>query len=145
MTMGKGTIAIIVIVVIIVIIAIGIFLYFYNKEHHIFGGLTEELIEYGSSHEQPLTAVLFYADWCGHSKAMMPEWKRASQTLSKAGVTVKEFEHNTSKDFIMNQHVDGYPTIRVYPNGLSQSTNYKEYTGNRSANDIVEFVLGSSI
>lgn len=45
-----------------------------------------------------------------------------------------------NKQLCKDQEVDGFPTIYLYKNGLKVS----EYTGNRSLEDLVEFVTKHS-
>lgn len=91
------------------------------------------------THAKP-AVVLFYAEWCGHSKNMMPAWEEASQTLRSYGtVDVIDLEHGRNKDEIQKHNVQGFPTIRLYPEGFP-SQNFVEYQGDRSADSIVKFV-----
>lgn len=85
------------------------------------------------------TVVLFYADWCGHSRQIKPAWLEASQILKSEGYQVLEKEHGSAKDEIMSQGIQGFPTIRIYPQGYP-SSNFTKYQGDRSAQSIVNFV-----
>lgn len=93
----------------------------------------------GPSQGAQPTVVLFYADWCGHSKNMMPAWKQAAQSMQEHGVRVIEMEQGQHKDEIQKSGVGGFPTIRLYPQGFP-STNFIKYKGDRSAESIVKFV-----
>ena len=71
------------------------------------------------------TLVLFYADWCGHCKHLMPEWKKAIQLINQRGIRTLELEHGKHKEEIQNQGITGFPVIRYYTQGY-QNNEFKE-------------------
>jgi len=83
--------------------------------------------------------VLFYADWCGHSKAMMPEWEKFKQMVPPGMFDVLQFEQKQNPDHIKNNGVRGFPVIRFYPSGFP-SSNFKEHRGERTAEGLANFV-----
>lgn len=82
--------------------------------------------------------VLFYAEWCGHSKNMTPAWKQASESLKSQGLNVIEFEHGKDGEEMQKHGVKGFPSLRFYPEGFP-SSNFIEYKGDRSAESIIKF------
>jgi thiol-disulfide isomerase/thioredoxin len=82
--------------------------------------------------------VLFYAEWCGHSKNMTPAWKQASESLKSQGLNVIEFEHGKDGEEMQKHGVKGFPSLRFYPEGFP-SSNFVEYKGDRSAESIIKF------
>lgn len=89
--------------------------------------------------EKGTTLVKFYAPWCGHCKRMAPTWDELAEKfigntrvkIAKVDCTLPE-----SKELCSQQEVDGFPTIYIYKNGKKVI----EYNGNRSLNDLFEFV-----
>ena len=83
--------------------------------------------------------VEFYAPWCGHCKALEPEYIQAAQQLKgkvKLGIVDATVEQQLAGRF----GVSGYPTIKVfgYGEGKSDSKAY-DYQGERTASAIVAF------
>jgi thiol-disulfide isomerase/thioredoxin len=82
------------------------------------------------------TLVLFHAEWCPHCKDMMGDWDIVEKQLA-GKVRVLKFE---SKEQDMAKHgVKGFPTIRFYAQGLG--TNFTEYNGPRTADNLIKFAL----
>jgi len=77
---------------------------------------------------------LFHANWCGHCKTFLPEWRKFAKEISKdAQVKVADYEQQTSPDFekfakINGNTINGYPTVKITVNG----TEY-EYNNERTA------------
>lgn len=85
--------------------------------------------------------VLFYAPWCGHCKAVAPEWKKAAQT--SAFCDFYAFNCEKQKGHFMKIKEDipdliqGFPTIIYYKNGSPE----QGYDNPRSASSLIEFCM----
>ena len=85
--------------------------------------------------------VMYYAEWCGHCKRTMPEFQKLMDNY-KGNVKVMAInsEDQQQAELVKSQKIEGFPTIRLYPDGLSND--YKDYNGGRTYSDFVEY-LGS--
>ena len=72
--------------------------------------------------------VLHHADWCGHCRAMMPEYEKLGDNVGNVPVTKVVGSAGRSD-------VNGFPTIRLY-----QGDKFVEYRGRRTAEDIQQWV-----
>lgn len=84
------------------------------------------------------TIVLFYANWCGHSKSILPAWEQVKEKLkSEEEYDVIDIEHSSGE--VEKHNVQGFPEIRYYPNGFP-SDEYLVYKGDRSVESLMKFV-----
>lgn len=84
--------------------------------------------------------VLFYADWCGHSKNMLDDWKKAKENLLQSGqFDVIDIKQEDQGQEIAKHGIKGFPVVRLYPEGFP-SAKFIEYKGNRTANSFLKFV-----
>ena len=98
-----------------------------NKE----GAKLEKLVS-----DKP-SLVRFHADYCGHCKAMEPEWDKVKSAISDMkNKQVIDVEHSAIEHVPMHlkKDVDGYPTIRALTNKGKESYSY---SGPRDADAIV--------
>jgi len=65
---------------------------------------------------QGIVFVEFYASWCPHCQAFMPEWDQISQELSNQAQFF-QVEIDQSPDLAQAFNVDSIPTIKVFVNG----------------------------
>ncbi len=83
--------------------------------------------------------LLFYAPWCGWCKKMAPDFIKASQDLqSKSDVelmVVDATQHQVKHPKIQLQ---GFPTVFLFKK--DDKANPVEYNGNRTADDLVEYI-----
>ncbi|CAE6422244.1 unnamed protein product [Rhizoctonia solani] len=87
-----------------------------------------------------LTLVEFFAPWCGHCKALAPEYEQAATTLKAAGIKLAKVDCTENADLCQANDVGGYPTLKVFRNGKP-----KEYSGPRKADGIVSYMKKQSL
>ena len=81
--------------------------------------------------------VEWYAPWCGHCKALEPEYKKAAETLSKLAepkITLAKIDATVSAKSAQANGVQGYPTLMVFS---ENGKNKKAYKGTRQADGII--------
>lgn len=83
--------------------------------------------------------VLFHGDFCGHCQKMKPEWEKLKSMLPP-DVKVYEIESKDSKMNDFRDSVSGFPTIRFYRGEPSPGSQGIDYTGDRTASAILQFV-----
>lgn len=92
--------------------------------------------------------VLIHAEWCGHCKALMPQWNDMKRQLLKdnsyTSENIKEIESeelykldDINRDYIEdgnNIYADGYPTM-----GKIQNGSFVRYQGGRSTSELMQW------
>lgn len=74
-----------------------------------------------------------FAPWCGHCKALAPEYEEAATTLKEKNIKVVKVDCTEEADLCQQHGVEGYPTLKIF-RGLD---NVSPYKGQRKANAYV--------
>lgn len=86
--------------------------------------------------------VAFAAPWCGHCKALLPEWNKAASQLHGSGATLGWIDATANESLAAEYQVQGFPTIKVFPGGKGKSSSSAmEFTGGRQAEQIIAYAL----
>ena len=95
--------------------------------------LTESMFNKEILNSESLWFVLFYAPWCGHCKAIMPDWALSAAETDKV-VNFGKLDCTKNQSLCQNYQVKGYPTMKFFTKGQVE-----DYNGGRSKSDLVAF------
>ena len=80
---------------------------------------------------------MYYAEWCGHCKRAKPEFKKLMDNYKgNIKLLLIDAEAKENADLVKEQKISGFPTIRTYPNGISET--FDDYSGERTYTNFVQ-------
>ncbi|KAE8259891.1 hypothetical protein A4X13_0g706 [Tilletia indica] len=84
--------------------------------------------------------VEFYSPMCGHCQKFEPTWldvtKMSAHLADSSNFRFARVDGVAQGDLISDQKIKGYPTVRLFFDGVSQG----DYKGDRSYNDLTSYV-----
>lgn len=113
-------------------------LYLLNRHTTIFERFSDNAAESGKK----CKVMLFYAQWCGHCQSLKPKWDSAKTRFDTTKVEVEEVNADdaSSKDLFEKHNVSGFPSIKI----VKKDGTVVDYQGDRSEEDLVQFVLSNT-
>lgn len=85
--------------------------------------------------------VEFYAPWCGHCKRLEPIYDALGEAFAKVdSVRIAKMDATANDIPVPGINVQGFPTLVFFPATSGEPKVPKTYEGDRSAEDLLEFV-----
>ncbi|CEP22775.1 unnamed protein product [Cyberlindnera jadinii] len=92
--------------------------------------------------ENPLVLAEFFAPWCGHCKALGPNFAQAADELEPKNIKLAQVDCTENQDLCQEHGIRGYPTLKVFRGSASDPADYE---GPRSAAGIVNYMIKQSL
>ncbi|KAI8148916.1 thioredoxin-like protein [Fennellomyces sp. T-0311] len=86
--------------------------------------------------------VEFYAPWCGHCKKLAPIYEELGDAFANAQdqVVIAKVDADEHRDLGGRFGVQGFPTLKWFPKGVTSSEGVEDYRGGRDLDSLSKFI-----
>ncbi|KAF4316567.1 hypothetical protein G195_009730 [Phytophthora kernoviae 00238/432] len=102
--------------------------------------LTDDTFDTSVLNSGEVWMVEFYAPWCGHCKALAPDWEQAATEL-KGSIKFAALDATANERVAAQYGIQSFPTIKVFSPTSVSPKDVLDYDGERTAAAITEFGL----
>ncbi|KAI9499542.1 thioredoxin-like protein [Zychaea mexicana] len=90
--------------------------------------------------------IEFYAPWCGHCKKLAPIYEELGDAFASAQdqVVIAKVDADEHRDLGGKFGVQGFPTLKWFPKGVTTSEGVEDYRGGRDLDSLTKFVQEKS-
>ena len=88
--------------------------------------------------------VLFYTNNCMHCKILFPKYQKLSKKIKEKNNKIIFAKINMAENEIENEEIISFPCIKLYPGNNKNRNSSLIYEGDRSINDMINFIKNNS-